>query len=361
MQTIVQRQSDMVLVERYQFNGDELAFAELTRRYADHVYSTCLRILGDPALAEDATQETFFKLFKQPRQVRESIGGWLHRVATRLAIDRIRHDTRRRAREQEYTRLDAARRGDAAVESWDALAPHVDAALDDLPRDARDILIAHFLHDRTLTDLAREQHVSKATMSRRCRDALEKLRAQLVKRGVVAGAAALGGLLTAHTVEAAPQAVVLSLRKMALAGSTAPVAAGAGAASSPCGGQGAWVILLLIAGVAAACAMLVLTARYAVPPRPTEQIVASPAPAAAIAVTTPAPSYLVLPGAEGTLRSDVVTLMQHPDSAIGGHVSVVFGDGRTVTMSVAEVRALVEQQTGRPFADLLPTLRTAAP
>src|SRR3954462_10428262 len=91
-------QPDLDLLKRFA-DGDEVAFAEIVRRYAGLVYSVCHRVLGERGWAEDVSQETFFRLLKHRRQVSQSLGGWLHRAATRLAVDALRSENARRRRE----------------------------------------------------------------------------------------------------------------------------------------------------------------------------------------------------------------------------------------------------------------------
>ena len=47
----------------------------------------CRRILNDRARAEEVSQETFYRLMTRPQSVSQSLGGWLHRAATRLAVN----------------------------------------------------------------------------------------------------------------------------------------------------------------------------------------------------------------------------------------------------------------------------------
>ncbi len=54
--------SDVRLLKRWTVARDVDAFNELVARYADFVYATCHRILGNRADAEDVTQECFFGL-----------------------------------------------------------------------------------------------------------------------------------------------------------------------------------------------------------------------------------------------------------------------------------------------------------
>ena len=78
--------------------GDEQAFLKLYDRHASHVYALTLRILSDPMLAEEATQDTFLKLWSRARQYladRGSLLVWLLTIARRTALDRIRLETRR--------------------------------------------------------------------------------------------------------------------------------------------------------------------------------------------------------------------------------------------------------------------------
>jgi RNA polymerase sigma factor (sigma-70 family) len=98
-------ESERALLRRFADAGDARAFAELVHRYAGLVYGTCLRVLSDADRAADATQETFFQLMRKAGEIRGSLGGWLHRVAVRKAVDLLRTDSVRRSREAKY--LDA--------------------------------------------------------------------------------------------------------------------------------------------------------------------------------------------------------------------------------------------------------------
>jgi RNA polymerase sigma-70 factor (ECF subfamily) len=90
---------DIELVVRVA-KGDELAFLALYDRYASRVHSLTMRILGDPMLAEEATQDTFLKLWSRSRQYLAERGAfltWLLTIARRVALDRLRLEARRPA------------------------------------------------------------------------------------------------------------------------------------------------------------------------------------------------------------------------------------------------------------------------
>lgn len=88
---------DIELVGRV-VEGDESAFLALYDRYVGRVYGLTLHIIGAPHLAEEATQDTFLKLWSRARQYLSERGSflpWLLTIARRVALDRIRLESRR--------------------------------------------------------------------------------------------------------------------------------------------------------------------------------------------------------------------------------------------------------------------------
>jgi len=79
----------LALVQR----GDEAAMASLFDRYSKVVYSVALRVLRDPASAEDVLQEIFMQIWRSPDSfvaTRGSLGGWLAVVSRNRSIDALR-------------------------------------------------------------------------------------------------------------------------------------------------------------------------------------------------------------------------------------------------------------------------------
>jgi RNA polymerase sigma-70 factor (ECF subfamily) len=67
-------------------------------RYAGRVHALTLRILSNPMLAEEATQDTFLKLWSRARLYLNERGPlliWLLTIARRTALDRLRLEARR--------------------------------------------------------------------------------------------------------------------------------------------------------------------------------------------------------------------------------------------------------------------------
>jgi len=81
-------------------SGDEAALAELYDRYGHAAYGLALRVLQDPALAEDAVQEGFlcvWRLAAGSDPSRAKLSTWLLTLVHRRAVDLVRRSERRRA------------------------------------------------------------------------------------------------------------------------------------------------------------------------------------------------------------------------------------------------------------------------
>ena len=72
--------------------GDQEAFAELVYLFQDPVYNLCYRMLGESGEAEDATQETFLRVFKNLGRydTARPFKTWLLSIASNHCIDRLR-------------------------------------------------------------------------------------------------------------------------------------------------------------------------------------------------------------------------------------------------------------------------------
>ncbi len=87
----------MELLERFA-RGELEAFETLFRRFQGHVHGWILRVVRDPAMAEDLTVETFWRAYRSracfdPGRAGDpmvNFGAWARRIGTNLAIDHLR-------------------------------------------------------------------------------------------------------------------------------------------------------------------------------------------------------------------------------------------------------------------------------
>lgn len=214
--------TDQVLLERWQRQRDADAFTELVQRYSGLVYSCCRRMLGSAAEAEDAAQECFVALLQSRGRIRTSVAAWLHTVAVRRCIDRIRADARRRRRESAFAEGEsgAAPARDAAL---DELIEHVDAAIAGLPEPFHAAVVARFIEGKSHADMARTLGTAESTVRYRVEQGVERIRGRLRRQGVtLAGAGALAGVL-GQSAGAAPAGLVARAGKLAVSGAVGAV------------------------------------------------------------------------------------------------------------------------------------------
>lgn len=93
--------------------GDDVAFARLVEHYAKPVHNLCYRMLGNPADAEDAAQETFLKAYQKLKSYDplRSFPTWLLSIGAHHCIDQLRR------RRFQWVSLDAAIRRSAGRDS----------------------------------------------------------------------------------------------------------------------------------------------------------------------------------------------------------------------------------------------------
>src|SRR5450755_1660994 len=101
------RLSDGQLLRQYVTQRDEASFAVLVRRHGSMVLAVCCRVIGHAQDAEDAFQATFLVLARKAAQAAkwQTVGGWLHGVAYRAALDIKRRVARRRAKEHQVENM----------------------------------------------------------------------------------------------------------------------------------------------------------------------------------------------------------------------------------------------------------------
>ncbi len=203
-------------LDRYVERRDPEAFRELVAMHKDMVYASCHRILRNAADAEDAAQRCFLGLARKPEQVRTSVAGWLHRAATGAAINMVRQDRSRRAREA----VAMERKARTKSAAWDEVSSAVDEVIDSLPDDLRVPMIRYYLEGHRQEDIAAELGLTHSAISKRLQRGVAEMRKRLEKAGIILSVAALGSLLTTSAAEATPIALTASLGKMALAGAT---------------------------------------------------------------------------------------------------------------------------------------------
>ena len=167
--------------------GDPDALAAAIARYQHRLYRYLLRLVADPATAEDLFQQTWVRVMESLRRydARRSFDAWLFAVAHNLAIDHLRKS--RPESLDEMLPSGHARADGLAETSPDALecllewerAEAVAAALGRLPAIHREVLTLRFEEDLKLEQMAEIVQIPLSTVKSRLRRALDGLRSSL--------------------------------------------------------------------------------------------------------------------------------------------------------------------------------------
>jgi RNA polymerase sigma factor (sigma-70 family) len=223
---------DAQLLQRFVAERDEAAFELLLWRHGPMVRGVCRRVLRHHQDAEDAFQATFLILVRKAGSIsrRESLAGWLYRVAYRVAL-RARDAAARQPQSLPLNGETVAPEPDSDL-VWRDLRPVLDEEVDRLPPRYRLPLILCYFEGKTHEQAARELGCPKGTIDVRLMRARERLRDRLARRGLSLSA---GTLATALTEQAASATVPAALTNAALQAALTGAAGGgtAGAVAAP--------------------------------------------------------------------------------------------------------------------------------
>ncbi|HST25849.1 MAG TPA: sigma-70 family RNA polymerase sigma factor [Gaiellaceae bacterium] len=167
---------------------DEGALAELYDRYGRVAYGLALRIVRDPALAEDAVQEAFVTVWRTAgnfRSDRAKPSTWILTLVHRRAVDVVRREERRRAAPLEGNEEPEGYglATDEEIELTDRRRL-VQEALRQLPDDQREALELAYYGGLTQSELAERLAVPLGTIKSRMFTGLRRLRDLLAEAGL---------------------------------------------------------------------------------------------------------------------------------------------------------------------------------
>ena len=215
--------SDGQLLAHYAMFKDGAAFEALVARHGSMVVATCRAMLEHEHDIEDAFQATFLVLARKAASVRagDALGGWLHRVAYRIAVQ-AKRDMRKRQRLE--SELAAMRISDATRARPDLdLRSIVHEEIERLPERERLSLILCDLEGLTYEQAAGRLRCTVQVLGYRLAKARTRLRNRLVRRGVTA--TVLCAVTTASTASATTNLPIAWTRAAVAAATGGPASA----------------------------------------------------------------------------------------------------------------------------------------
>jgi RNA polymerase sigma factor (sigma-70 family) len=183
--------NDAASVQRMALEQDQ-RISEVVKRERSRLGNFIRRRVPDPRDAEDILQEVFYELVEANRLLMpiDHVTGWLFRVARNRIIDLFRKkkpesfsDIGAEDEDGEGLRLEdllpSPDAGPDALYARRVLLDELEAALDELPDEQREVFVAHELEGLSFKEIAAETGVSVNTLLSRKRYAVLHLRRQL--------------------------------------------------------------------------------------------------------------------------------------------------------------------------------------
>ncbi|WP_235959190.1 sigma-70 family RNA polymerase sigma factor [Actinomadura macrotermitis] len=160
--------------------GDESAFAELYEHVSGPVYGLVLRVLRDPAQAEEVAQEVLVEVWRTASRFDPGRGGalaWTMTMAHRRAVDRVRSAQAASDREERAYRADVPA-FDEVTEQAEARmeAERVRRCLGGLTELQRESVTLAYYGGYTYREVAELLGASLGTVKTRMRDGLIRMR-----------------------------------------------------------------------------------------------------------------------------------------------------------------------------------------
>jgi RNA polymerase sigma-70 factor (ECF subfamily) len=161
--------------------GDAEAFAALYDATSARVHGLALRVVRDPAQAEEVTQEAFLDVWRTSARfdpARGSAIGWMLTIVHRKAVDRVRAAEAASRRDTSYQHQTQAVDHDSTAEAVEASleAKRVRDCMNELTEVQREALTLAYFGGYTHTEVATMLDLPVGTAKTRIRDGLIRMR-----------------------------------------------------------------------------------------------------------------------------------------------------------------------------------------
>ena len=215
----------MTLGRDYAQSNSEQAFTTLVSRHINLVYSVAMRQVGACHLAEEITQSVFIILAQKAKSLGPEtiLSGWLCRTARYVSADALKTQRRRQFREHEAQMQSILNESDS--DAWNQIAPLLDESPNCLEERDHDAVELRFFDGKELKQVGAAMGLGEDAARMRVNRGIEKLRRFFSKRGVTLSATAIGGAVSANSVQAAPAGLANIITAAAFSGTTITTAA----------------------------------------------------------------------------------------------------------------------------------------
>jgi RNA polymerase sigma-70 factor (ECF subfamily) len=180
---------DMSLLKAIAQRRDQAAFTEFCERYRRRAFGVASRILCDHGLAEDAVQDVMITIWRTSNSAlpKGDVEDWILRIVTNKSLY-LRRSKRNAAKKEERMATEKTRTQTAAIDEAEIndLKSKLREEISRLPELERDVLVCSYCTKMTHREIAQLVDIPQRTVTDKIHAAVERLRLNLLRAGVVA-------------------------------------------------------------------------------------------------------------------------------------------------------------------------------
>lgn len=157
-------------------NGDKKALTLLYDNYSNSLFGVALKITKDEALAKDALQESFIKIWKNSHKYdakKAKLFTWLYRITRNTAIDKLRSFNNRNSRE---VQIESSNVYNVSTGSLNQDVIDLKQHVEKLEEKYQTVLNALFFEGMTQQEASDELDIPLGTIKSRLKIALRELK-----------------------------------------------------------------------------------------------------------------------------------------------------------------------------------------
>lgn len=161
--------------------GDLSAFEELYNRYVPRVYGLCFRMIGNPSLAEEITQDVFVRVWEKLHHFKSDnpFTPWLLAVAVNVVRGHRRSNKRKADKDYPMELFERTKEWDSTATGGLYDNIDIEKAIGRLPEGARKVFVLHDIEGYRHAEIAKMMGITSGTTKAQLHRARRILREEL--------------------------------------------------------------------------------------------------------------------------------------------------------------------------------------
>ena len=160
-------------------SGNRLAQGDIYRKYVKAMYHIAVRMVSQPAIAKDLTQDVFVKVFEELGQFRgaSTLGAWIKRITINTCLNHLRREGLLKKEQWNDSLIEVAEEPNDLIDTVDMKIIH--EAIKALPTGSRTVLTLYLLEGYRHNEIAEILDISLSTSKTQYRRGKQLLKERL--------------------------------------------------------------------------------------------------------------------------------------------------------------------------------------